>query len=217
MTDPVVWKVAELYRVGLRKFATLRRCGVRHMLAIRAHCLFLGALRMVYKFDRWHSTNPYCARPYKKTLVDLVNSLAPSTVVDVGCGLGDILWRVRAEERYGIDPDLGAIRAAPVLHPGKIRWIHGDSSVINSTLSGIKIDCLIMVGWIHGISPEQLSSILLPLLTRVKYCILDAFNSDLAPYPYKHDFGFLTNLATCVSVVNPVNDDIRRLLVYKII
>src|SRR5882724_2411371 len=61
----------------------------------RLRCLFerawLRTIRRVFRFDEWHANAPYACRPYKKSVVDLANSLRPNTVVEVGCGLGEIL------------------------------------------------------------------------------------------------------------------------------
>jgi ubiquinone/menaquinone biosynthesis C-methylase UbiE len=208
-------KLTHFITVCFRKIRTLHRVGLLKMMIIRSHILFLECLRAMYKFDRWHSTNPFPSRPYKKALVDIVNELKPSVAVDVGCGLGDVLTRISAKERYGIDPDRGVIRAARLLHPKGVQWVCGDSTVLLNELGNLNMDCLIMIGWIHGVSPETLASIMQPLIPRIRYCILDAFNSDKLPYPYKHDFEFLKDLMTCVSVVTPVTDSIRRLIVYK--
>ena len=40
-------------------------------------------------------------RPYKREVVDIVNSLRPNSVVEVGCGLGEIVGRACARERFG--------------------------------------------------------------------------------------------------------------------
>ena len=51
--------------------------------------------------------------------MDLVNALTPERVVEVGCGLGDILSRIEARDRFGLDEDANVIRAARFLHGGR--------------------------------------------------------------------------------------------------
>jgi SAM-dependent methyltransferase len=187
--------------------------------AIRCRCerLWLRGLRLVFKFDAWHASAPYACRPYKKRVVDLVNSLAPHTAVEVGCGLGEILSRVIASERFGFDQDDAVIRAARFLHGGGVHWIQAELAAVGTSLpEGRRVDCLIMVNWIHNISPQQLEACLLPLVSRTGWLILDAVNRDgPASYRYKHDFAFLAPVAERVSVT-PVPGEPRSLIVFKV-
>jgi hypothetical protein len=187
--------------------------------SIRCRCerLWLRGLRAVFKFDAWHASAPYSCRPYKKTVVELVNSLAPHTAVEVGCGLGEILSRVTAHERFGFDQDGAVIRAARFLHGGEVHWIHADlAAVALSIPEGRRIDCLIMVNWIHNLSPEQLEACLLPLASRTGWLILDAIDRDgPASYRFKHDFAFLSAAAERVSIT-PVPGEPRSLIIFKV-
>ncbi|HVO48293.1 MAG TPA: hypothetical protein VMT29_18385 [Steroidobacteraceae bacterium] len=153
----------------------------------------LAALRPLFGFDPWHAAAPYSCRPYKATVVALVNELRPALAVEVGCGLGDIISRISARERYGIDVDGGVIRAARVLHPRGTRWVQGDAGVVGTVVPGDRtIDCLIMVNWIHNFAADQLGQWLQPLLPRTRHLLLDAIDADgPASYRHKHDFGFL--------------------------
>jgi len=74
-------------------------------LRCRIDRLGLGALRLLFGFDRWHASAPYSCRPYKELVVELANALQPSIAVEVGCGLGDIISRIKAADRFGIDSD----------------------------------------------------------------------------------------------------------------
>lgn len=180
--------------------------------------LCLTGLRHLLKFDAWHAAAPYSCRPYKKRVVELANSLRLDVAVEVGCGLGDILSRVNARQRFGFDTELAVVRAARCLHPLGTRWIHGDASaVLQCTPPARNIDCLIMVNWIHNVSPEQLAACLLPLLPRVRHLILDAIDPD-APgsYRFRHDFAFLRADAERIAVV-PAANERRRLVLFKVI
>jgi len=177
----------------VEKYARARRAGVGAILRCRLDRLGLYALRLIFRFDPWHANAPSSCRPYKRIVVGLANSLRPSIVVEIGCGLGDIVGRVEAAERIGIDVDSRVIRAARFLHHGRGRWVHGDASCVPRLIAEqSEIDCLIMVNWIHSLSPRQLSELLLPLLPRTRHLILDAIDADGPPtYRYKHNFDFL--------------------------
>jgi SAM-dependent methyltransferase len=183
------------------RWGRARRADVSRKFRCRIDRLGLGALRLLFGFDRWHASAPYSCRPYKELVVELANALQPSIVVEVGCGLGDIISRVNAVDRFGIDSDLRVIRAARFLHGGRGFWIHDDGDRIQRVVPQERtIDCLIMVNWIHNLSPERLSELLLPLLPRTRYLILDAIDADgPKSYRHKHDFEFLSTVTRRLS------------------
>jgi GalNAc-alpha-(1->4)-GalNAc-alpha-(1->3)-diNAcBac-PP-undecaprenol alpha-1,4-N-acetyl-D-galactosaminyltransferase len=178
--------------------------------------LWLRALFRVFRFDVWHAGAPYSCRPYKSQVVALANSLNPRFVVEIGCGLGDILRRIHAVERIGIDIDVRVIRAAKFLHPS-IAWVHGDANEVSRLLPDARtIDCLIMVNWIHAINEVALEGILAPLLNKTRYLIVDSIDADgPQSYRYKHDFSFLKSVAQPVSTVR-VLEEARSLVLFKV-
>jgi len=177
---------------------------------------WLTAMRYVFRFDAWHADAPYACRVYKGCVVDLANSLRPTTVVEVGCGLGEILSRINARDRYGVDSDVRVIRAARFLHPRRIVWIHGTAAGLDQRIGpAVLIDCLIMVNWIHNLSPEELAATLAPLLPRTRYVILDAVDQSApASYRVRHDFAFLSGQATQYAALR-VPDEPRRFLLFR--
>jgi hypothetical protein len=197
---------------------TALRVGVWGKFRCRADRLGLEALRLLFGFDPWHASAPYSCRPYKALVVEMANSLEPSIVVEVGCGLGEIISRVNAVERFGIDSDVRVIRAARFLHRGRGFWIHDDASCIQRIVPPeLSIDCLIMVNWIHNLNPERLSKLLLPLLPRTRYLILDAIDAD-GPnsYLYKHDFSFL-ELVTSRLSASRVRGEPRSFVLFEVL
>jgi hypothetical protein len=180
--------------------------------------LWLTGLRHLLKFDAWHAAAPYSCRPYKRRIVELANSLRLDVAVEVGCGLGDILSRVEARVRFGFDTELAVIQAARWLHPVRTRWIHGDASAVLRRLPrSLRIDCLIMVNWIHNLSPQQLAACLLPLLPRTTYLILDAIDPNgSACYRFKHDFAFLSAFTKRVSVTRVAGEP-RSFILFRVV
>jgi len=78
------------------------------------------------------------------------------------------------------------------------------------------IDCLIMVNWIHGLSPDELSGILLPLLPNTRFLILDAIDHNgPASYRYKHEFEFLAACARKVSS-SRIDGEPRSFFVFEV-
>ena len=175
--------------------------------------IFLLILSRIYKFGSWHAEAPVSARSYRHTVAKVVNDLNPKTVVEVGCGLGYVLALVTAAQRYGYDVDDGAIKAARFLHGKTITFVHGDLS----SVALLRIDVLILVNWIHELSPATLETLLLPLLPRLRYLLLDAIDIDNSSgYRFKHDFAFLESRAERLSVTRTTNEG-RSFQLFKVI
>jgi hypothetical protein len=198
-----------------KKARSIRRYGLRRVISGRASYYCLSALRPAFGFDKWHSGANYANRPYKKLVVDLANSLTSNVVVELGCGLGDIVSRIRAKRRFGVDPEPSVIRAARFLHPFGVEWICGDATALPIIAPGERINCLLAINWIHMISRDDLAKALTPLIDRTDYFILDKFNYDLQPGRFDHDFAFFAGRATCIVDETPPLDDVHRFFVFK--
>jgi hypothetical protein len=198
-----------------QRCATARRAGMWTRLRCRGTRLWLSALRLWFGFERWHAAAPYACRAYKSGVVELANALRPQVAVEVGCGLGDIISRISATERFGIDADPNVIRAARFLHRTG-HWLQGECSAVLRLFDRPRaIDCLIMVNWTHNLSPEQLAGLVLPLLATTRYLILDAVDGDApSSYRYRHDFSFLAAVAKKVSAAR-VPGEPRTFVVFE--
>ena len=171
--------------------------GLLRLVRCRFDLLWLRVLQWHFEFDPWHALAPYACRSYKRVVVDIVNRLAPGTVVEIGTGLGDLLAHIHAPRRFGYDIDPGVVRAARFLHRRGITFVHGDATQVTVA----PIDVLILVNWIHNLSPNELSELLEPLMPRTTYMLLDAIDLDgPSSYRYKHTFDFLIGNADPVSI-----------------
>lgn len=184
----------------IRKIQTIKRIGLYLAMRIYIDRFFFGILARIYKFHPWHAESPTSARPYRHIVAQIVNELNPKSVVEVGCGLGEILIRIRAFEIHGYDIDKGVIRAARFLHGNKVIFSHGDLT----TVSLQHIDVLILINWIHEISPVTLEEQLVPLLPRTQYLLLDALDPEEPGY--KHNFEFLASKAVLISIKRPQHE-----------
>jgi SAM-dependent methyltransferase len=118
------------------------------------HCL-----RLLFRFDRWHII-PLSNRPYARDIISYLNSLPKeqrTNVLEIGCGLGDIIRHIEFKERVGLDADKNVLRAARFLawlrRSKKMRFARFDFP--DSILSG-SYEVIIMVNWIHTICPQVL-------------------------------------------------------------
>lgn len=188
MTNPVIRKMntarKEVRSKGLFRYSrmTLERG-------------LVYGLSKIYDFPAsWHP--PTSARPYRIVVADLVNSLHPDVVCEVGCGLGSILSRIHAPRRVGFDIDPAVIKAAKLLRGRRIEFHQGGLAEVSPP----RMDVLILVNWIHELSPADLNRQLDPLLGRTHYLVLDAIDaSNDFGYRYKHDFSFLDGKALKLS------------------
>src|SRR4051794_24731270 len=170
-----------MFEAFVRKFNTLVRVGPKRLIVGRLYAACLHVLRFFLPFHRWHATDNYLTRPYKGYVVQLINSLLPKVAVELGCGLGDIVSRVDADCRIGIDPDVAVIRAAKLLRPVGVRWVCGDIAAVVPAAEGRRIDCFVAVGWLHLIPPETVRDWLLSIAPFVDHFIVDTFIGTLPP------------------------------------
>jgi SAM-dependent methyltransferase len=186
--------------------------GIVRLVRCRIDLLWLSVLQRHFGFDPWHAQAPYSCRSYKRTVVDIVNRLAPATVVEIGTGLGELLAHIDAPRRFGYDIDPGVVRAARFLHRRGITFVHGDARQV---IDG-PIDVLILVNWIHNLSPNELSELLEPLVPRTTYLLLDAIDVDgPSSYRYKHTFDFLSGNADLLSITR-APDEPRSFRLFRV-
>jgi len=126
-------------------------------------------LKRVFNFEPWHVSS-FLDRPYAHSVVAFLNSRPHRTsVVEVGCGLGDILRRLDFKDRLGLDRSEEVLRAARILaviSPRRRRHTTFQTfDFLVGDLSG-KFDAIILVNWIHEIEPAALKGAIDKLFTK---------------------------------------------------
>ena len=102
-----------------------------------------------YHFSPWH-LSPYEWRKYVQDCARYINNHNCNTVVDIGCGLGELLQHIKADKKIGLDRQEEVIRAARELSDGTATLMTGSFD----DLTGKSIDYLITLNFMHG-SPES--------------------------------------------------------------
>ncbi len=181
--------------------------------------ILYDGLRCVYGFNCWHAGASYASRAYKARTVALVESLKPETVVEIGCGLGEILAHTSAPKRFGFDQDPAVVRAARALH-GRSPSVHLASLAAPAQIADIvagPIDVLIMVNWPHELSIEELATALRSLTraVAVSHLGIDAIAGHRDGYRYHHSPADLSRLGEIVAVADG-GDGIRQLYAIKL-
>jgi SAM-dependent methyltransferase len=115
-------------------------------------------LQRVFHFDAWHVG--HAGEAYAADIVQHLNAWSDAdrgSVVEIGCGLGDILRRLRFRDRLGLDRDAGALAAARFLArmggAGSARFEAFEFP--RTPLTGV-YNAIIMVNWIHEVDPDTL-------------------------------------------------------------
>ncbi len=106
-------------------------------------------LQKEYGFDTWH-LSPYELRKYAQAVVKYVNTHREShdEVVDIGCGLGEVIRNIKTDNRYGYDLSKEVIECAKTLDKtGTIKWGVGSFDEFGS---GRKVEYYITLGFMHG-------------------------------------------------------------------
>lgn len=145
--------------------------------------LYVTFLQKILKFDVWHISSDK-ERPYVNYLIKEINSLnLDGKVVEIGCGLGDIISNIKLENKMGCDIDKKVIIAAHLLHP-KVKFCVGSFKGISSQ----KISVLIAVNFLHTFNRAELERELGGALGRndINMIIVDEVPSP--PYAYSHDY-----------------------------
>ena len=146
----------------------------------------LKALMREYHFDPWH-ISPKELRPYAMDLIRYINSRtgAHEAVVEIGCGLGEIIRNIRSDRLYGYDINANVINAASFLDKQKrVSFRRGSFE----NVVGLDIEYLIAVNFMHDIDPSYLRSAfkLVSESNDLRNIIVDSVSNDRVRF--SHNF-----------------------------
>lgn len=176
-------------------------------------------LQRQFGFHPWHVQSPYSRRSYKARVVRLVNAQEPETVVEIGCGLGEIVARTRALYRHGFDRELAAVAAATVPHGHNTHFHHGELHRPEdiARLVGRPIDVIVAVNWPHMLPIEEIDHALARLHQHLPLhvLIIDTIRPDRQGYEHYHSISDVARLGTILTT-HSGGDGIRDLHVVKL-
>jgi SAM-dependent methyltransferase len=168
----------------------------------KLHRGFRWVLFYLFRFDRWHVSS-LGERRYAQDIIAYLNSLPDSQrnrIVEIGCGLGDLIRNVNFKNKYGLDCDIHALKAARFL--SFLQMKHGISfvySVFPDTHLDGYYDTIIMVNWIHNIPPDILKGKIKEYfsqhLVKNGNLVIDTVQSS--GYKYNHSIDYLVSGITC--------------------
>jgi len=196
--------------------------GVGRVLGASFEALRNKILHLIYGFDPWHVTGNFHARPYKADVVKLIESVPHDRVVEIGVGLGDILGRVRAEKRLGLDRDPQVLKAARFCVEGPVSFAVADFASPDQIISALKhndfssVDVMILVNWIHMIDMDLIEQILSTVSKTIplRYIVMDTIRPGTPDYRFTHTQDDLCHLGAIKTVI--AADDVRDLVMIEV-
>lgn len=145
--DRVRWQMGLLMQQGVKTYIE----GVKQ----RA---YYTRLQNRFQFESWHLT-PYQLRPYAWNLVRYINRLQGiESVLEIGCGIGDIIRNINSAKKYAFDISISAINCARYIDSkenGGTQFFVGSFDDAVSIVPQ-HVDLLVTVNFIHNISDERL-------------------------------------------------------------
>lgn len=153
-------------------------------------------LRAAFGFDVWH-VNRLSDRPYAQATILYLNALPAArrgSVVEIGCGLGDIIRHLRFRNRLGLDAESSVLRAAQLLARARFQsgLRFGRFVFPQDTISG-RFDAIVMVNWPHLFDQATLrpwiADCLSSHVTRDGILVIDTVGDPA--YTYRHAIGDL--------------------------
>lgn len=155
----------------------------------------------MFGLEKWHTNHP----AEKKYPVDIskflnnTNEINRGSVVEIGCGIGDIIRFIHYKNRIGYDQARKTIDACRFINKITFNDItYGVFDFPETELQG-RYDAIIMVNWIHCIQPDLLKKYIARYFTdnleTNGYFILDTVQAP--DYKYNHDIKYLTDALNC--------------------
>lgn len=176
-------------------------------------------LQKAFGFNRWHVRSPFPRRAYKARVVEMINSFSPETVVEIGCGLGEIVSRTKARNRFGFDLEAAVIAAAGRPHGPSAVFQQGDLRLPGEIARAVRrpIDVLVAVNWPHMLPYDDLAHALREFAANlpVSILVIDTIRPERSGYEYHHTIDDLRRLGTILTSVSG-GDGIRDIHAIKL-
>ncbi len=192
------------------------------------HALFRKLLVRLLRIDSWHEGD-YSGKEYAVYASHVVGKIVKDyekeyankhiQVVEIGCGLGDIIGNINYDTRFlmGLDCSKRIIIAAKILHPCITFKIGSFSNVDNE-----REICLILVNFLHFMNPQYVRKAIKDVLkrNRVKYVVMDELrNTEDSEYKYEYDgkelLGDKYFVRYCSKRIKAAHDAYRHVYVYE--
>lgn len=135
----------------IRKFINMMlQVGVTNTVVGALKLRKYNKLQEQYEFYEWNRM-PFELRKYIQEAAKIINKDEPECVVDIGCGLGELLRHINARYKVGVDIDERSITVAKLLDKaGEINFFCGSFDQIQD----IKADYIVTLNFMGGHDTE---------------------------------------------------------------
>jgi len=115
---------------------------------------------LIFRVDRWH-TSLLDHRDYAQDVIlELNKCVDRQSILEIGCGLGDIVGNVNYRRKYFFDISINVLRAAKALQYISCRKSENVYKVFDLLRdvvdSQLKLDAIVIVNFMHGFSSKDL-------------------------------------------------------------
>ena len=153
------------------KYNVLRLKKIFKLTRIIFSRIVLRVLSFGLKVPNWHLNATFESRDYKRKVIKISNMYKTNFVIEIGCGIGEILGRLNASQKYGFDINKDTLILCKRLNKN-IKTIHNDImsnnqkilEIINSSEKDETI-LIIMVNWLHEYSEIKVKKMLESILS----------------------------------------------------
>ena len=158
-------------KFSFSKYNVLRLKKIFKLIRIIFSRIVLRVLSFGLKVPKWHLNATFESRYYKRMVIKISNMYKANFVIEIGCGIGEILGRLNASQKYGFDINKDTLILCKRLNKN-IKTIHNDImsnnqkilEIINSSEKDETI-LIIMVNWLHEYSEFKVKKMLESILS----------------------------------------------------
>ena len=178
---------------------------------IKYNFLFYGL-----NIDPWHLSGTFYCRKYKTKTLEIINRIKPDYYIDIGCGIGEILNKVKlsSSNKFGYDIDESLL---PAIKKTKFDFYFSSNkekffNILKKNIKGENNTIIVsLLGFTHTISDEQLFNYLneLKSILGPYTLITDSVFDKSKEYEYSHR-RFLDKQEKIVEYIERI-DKIRSL------
>ncbi len=133
--------------------------------------VFLRFCSIGLKVPKWHLNATFESRAYKSQVIKISNMYKTNYVIEVGCGIGEILSRLNAPYKYGLDINMDTLLLCKRINKN-IKTIQSDiiknNRQILEIINSIEKDefiLIIMVNWLHEYSENKVKNMFEKILS----------------------------------------------------
>ena len=171
-------------------------------------------LYLFFNFEGWHYKSSYYCSAYKRNIVKLINKHIDisDSIVEIGCGLGEIISRINCQNKFGIDRCFKVIDAAIFIYRfKKIKFISGSFHNLN-----INLDHIILINFTHELTKIDLVKMINAIILKFspKTIFLDSYHEDYFTHLRHHNYSmiFEKNFINYKLTEKILSDDGKRYL-----